>query len=64
MIVVQLLNTGLQTVKRNSQFYELPLHILSYNDLYQGWTMDRVVQETGKKGNCKRPLLPATIHLY
>lgn len=42
-----------QTVKRNSEQYDLPLKILSYDELYEGWTMDKVVQETGKKGNCR-----------
>ena len=43
---------SLLTVQRNSQQYNLPLRILSYSDLYEGWTMDKVVKETGKKGNC------------
>jgi cytoplasmic tRNA 2-thiolation protein 1 len=43
---------SLLTVQRNSEQYKLPLKILSYSDLYQGWTMDKVVRETGKKGNC------------
>jgi cytoplasmic tRNA 2-thiolation protein 1 len=42
----------LQTVKRNAVQYGLPLKILSYHELYGGWTMDRVVGEIGKKGNC------------
>ena len=41
-----------QTVKQNQQEYGLPLKILSYNDLY-GWTMDRIVDQIGKKNNCK-----------
>lgn len=43
---------SLLTVQRNSEQYKLPLKILSYADLYEGWTMDKVVKETGKKGNC------------
>ncbi|KAL7004355.1 cytosolic thiouridylase subunit Ctu1 [Cystobasidiomycetes sp. EMM_F5] len=43
---------SLLTVQRNSEQYKLPLKILSYHDLYGGWTMDKVVKETGKKGNC------------
>jgi len=43
-----------QTVKRNAEQYDLPLKILSYSELYGGWTMDRVVSEIGKKGNCAR----------
>lgn len=45
-------DASLDTVKRNAEQYELPLKILSYDELYGGWTMDKVVQETGKKGNC------------
>lgn len=41
-----------QTVKRNAVQYGLPLKILSYHELYGGWTMDKVVSEIGKKGNC------------
>ena len=40
-----------QTVKRNQQQYDMPLKILSYDELY-GWTMDRVVSTIGKKNNC------------
>jgi len=40
-----------QTVKRNQQQYEMPLKILSYDELY-GWTMDRVVSQVGRKNNC------------
>ncbi|KAK2742481.1 nucleotidyltransferase [Myotisia sp. PD_48] len=42
---------SLETVKRNSLQYEMPLEIVSYAELY-GWTMDQVVAEIGKKGNC------------
>ncbi|KAK4048886.1 Replication factor C (RF-C) subunit [Microbotryomycetes sp. JL201] len=45
-------DASLDTVKRNAEQYGLPLTILSYHDLYNGWTMDRVVAEIGKKGNC------------
>lgn len=46
-----------QTVKRNAEQYGLPLQILSYQELYGGWTMDRVVETIGKKGNCaQQPL--------
>jgi hypothetical protein len=41
-----------QTVKRNAEQYDMPLKILSYSELYGGWTMDKVVAEVGKKGNC------------
>lgn len=42
-----------QTVKRNEVDYGLQLKILSYEDLYGGWTMDRVVAKIGKKNNCE-----------
>ncbi|KAI9931743.1 hypothetical protein ASPWEDRAFT_49535 [Aspergillus wentii DTO 134E9] len=42
---------SLETVKRNSTQYEMPLEIVGYNELY-GWTMDQVVAQVGKKGNC------------
>ena len=42
---------SLETVKNNSRQYGMPLEILGYDELY-GWTMDQVVQQIGKKGNC------------
>ncbi|KAF9224355.1 hypothetical protein BS17DRAFT_801832 [Gyrodon lividus] len=42
---------SLQTVKRNQMQYNIPLKILSYEELY-GWTMDAIVSEIGKKNNC------------
>ncbi|MCJ1447183.1 MAG: nucleotidyltransferase [Stictis urceolatum] len=42
---------SLETVKRNAVQYELPLKIVGYDKLY-GWTMDQVVEQIGKKGNC------------
>ena len=42
---------SLQTVKRNAVQYEMPLEIVGYDELY-GWTMDQVVSQIGKKGNC------------
>ncbi|KAJ5187605.1 hypothetical protein N7449_010599 [Penicillium cf. viridicatum] len=42
---------SLETVKRNAVQYEMPLDILGYSELY-GWTMDQVVEQVGKKGNC------------
>jgi cytoplasmic tRNA 2-thiolation protein 1 len=41
-----------QTVKQNQVEYGLPLKILSYNELY-GWTMDKIVEQIGKKNNCE-----------
>lgn len=42
---------SLETVKRNALQYGMPLSILGYKELY-GWTMDEVVSQVGKKGNC------------
>lgn len=42
---------SLETVKRNAEQYEMPLEIVGYDQLY-GWTMDQVVAQVGKKGNC------------
>ena len=42
---------SLDTVKRNEQTYNIPLHVFSYKDLY-GWTMDEIVKAVGTKNNC------------
>ncbi|KAL9599010.1 MAG: hypothetical protein Q9219_004125 [cf. Caloplaca sp. 3 TL-2023] len=42
---------SLETVKRNAIQYTMPLSIVGYDELY-GWTMDQVVSQIGKKGNC------------
>ena len=42
---------SLDAVRRNAAAVNLPLHILSYQELY-GWSMDQVVAQIGKKGNC------------
>lgn len=42
---------SLETVKQNSNDYEMSLKILSYEELY-GWTMDKIVAEIGRKNNC------------
>ena len=42
---------SLETVKRNAVQYSMPLEIVGYDRLY-GWTMDQVVEQIGKKGNC------------
>ncbi|XP_002732071.1 cytoplasmic tRNA 2-thiolation protein 1-like [Saccoglossus kowalevskii] len=42
---------SLTTVKRNQKQYDLPLKIVSYEELY-GWTMDAIVKEIGLKNNC------------
>lgn len=45
---------GAQTVKQNQVEYGLPLKILSYNELY-GWTMDKIVEQVGRRNNCASP---------
>ncbi|OJJ62426.1 hypothetical protein ASPSYDRAFT_144290 [Aspergillus sydowii CBS 593.65] len=42
---------SLETVKRNAVQYDMDLVIVGYGELY-GWTMDQVVEQIGKKGNC------------
>lgn len=42
---------SLEAVKRNAEGLQLPLKIVSYEELY-GWSMDQVVAQVGKKGNC------------
>lgn len=42
---------SLETVKRNKLQYDLPLKIISYEELY-GWTMDDIVSHVGRKNNC------------
>ncbi|KAI9814617.1 MAG: nucleotidyltransferase [Pycnora praestabilis] len=42
---------SLETVKRNAEQYGMELCIVGYEELY-GWTMDQVVEQVGKKGNC------------
>ncbi|KAI4243080.1 MAG: hypothetical protein L6R40_003630 [Gallowayella cf. fulva] len=42
---------SLETVKRNAVQYDMPLSIVGYDELY-GWTMDQIVSQVGKKGNC------------
>ena len=42
---------SLETVKRNQQQYNIPLTILSYDQLY-GWSMDKIVEQVGRKNNC------------
>ncbi|KAJ2120907.1 cytosolic thiouridylase subunit Ctu1 [Coemansia sp. RSA 720] len=42
---------SLETVKRNQKQYELPLKIVSYEQLY-GWSMDSIVEAVGRKNNC------------
>ena len=42
---------SLEAVRRNSADLDIPLKIVSYEELY-GWSMDQVVAQIGKKGNC------------
>merc|ERR1712071_633537 len=42
---------SLQAVHKHSARLNLPLTILSYDELYN-WTMDKIVAEIGKKNNC------------
>jgi cytoplasmic tRNA 2-thiolation protein 1 len=51
LFLLHCINIDHKTVKRNQQQYDMPLKILSYDELY-GWTMDRVVSTIGKKNNC------------
>ena len=42
---------SLESVKRNQIEYDLPLKIVTYEELY-GWTMDEIVKKVGRKNNC------------
>lgn len=42
---------SLESVKRNQREYDLPLKIVTYEELY-GWTMDEIVKKVGRKNNC------------
>ncbi|QIW99048.1 hypothetical protein AMS68_004566 [Peltaster fructicola] len=42
---------SLDAVRRNRDELGLPLKVVSYQELY-GWSMDQVVAQIGKKGNC------------
>ncbi|KAM0682170.1 cytosolic thiouridylase subunit Ctu1 [Mitosporidium daphniae] len=43
---------SLETVKVNQIEYGLPLKIITYEELYEGWTMDKIVARIGNKNNC------------
>ena len=47
---------SLETVKRNQISYNLPLKVVTYEELY-GWSMDEIVKKVGRKNNCKFLLL-------
>ena len=58
MLIEQLVILGyrddsLETVKRNHLQYNLPLKILSYEDLY-GWTMDKIVKQVHENNKTTR----------
>ena len=42
---------SLESVKRNQTNYNLPLKVVTYEELY-GWTMDEIVKKVGRKNNC------------
>ncbi|CAF0733529.1 unnamed protein product [Brachionus calyciflorus] len=42
---------SLESVKRNQIEYNLPLKVITYEELY-GWTMDEIVKKVGRKNNC------------
>ncbi len=42
---------SLESVKRNQITYNLPLKVVTYEELY-GWTMDEIVKKLGRKNNC------------
>ena len=42
---------SLESVKRNQLSYNLPLKVVTYEELY-GWTMDEIVKQVGRKNNC------------
>src|SRR6201996_2377592 len=43
---------ALRAVCKNAEEYGMELRILGYEELYGGWTMDKVVGQIGRKGNC------------
>lgn len=42
---------SLKSVIDNKNTFEMPLHIVSYEEMY-GWSMDSIVKEVGNKNNC------------
>ena len=45
-------DNALDTVKKNSEIYNLPLTILSFSDLFNGWTLDDIFKATKTKETC------------
>ena len=43
---------SLETVHRNEEEYGVPLKVVSYEEMYGGWSMDRVVEAVGRTSNC------------
>lgn len=50
-ILIGYRDDSLKTVQENKDEYQMPLKILSYEELY-GWSMDKIVAEVGRKNNC------------
>jgi cytoplasmic tRNA 2-thiolation protein 1 len=42
---------SLKTVELNKEYYQLPLLVISYEEIY-GWTMDKIVKLVGLNNNC------------
>jgi cytoplasmic tRNA 2-thiolation protein 1 len=42
---------ALRMVERHAREYAMPLTVVGYDELY-GWTMDQVVRQVGRRGNC------------
>jgi len=51
VILIGYRDDSLKTVLENKDEYQMPLKILSYEQLY-GWSMDKIVAEVGRKNNC------------
>ena len=43
---------SLERVKANEEEFGIPLKVVSYEDLYGGWSMDKVVSAVGRSSNC------------
>jgi hypothetical protein len=53
---------SLETVKRNRDQYQIPLKILSYEELY-GWTMDKVNKTENSLKNCSYRFIYVTVYI-
>ena len=45
-------DNALETVQKNSEDYNLPLTILSFTELFEGWTLDDIFKATQTKETC------------